>query len=105
MFNRIFDGEQVCQHLLAGQRREGQGPYELLRGMRDDGLNSMAAFHEQTGQLRRLVSRDAASNAQKDFHAGLRESARVPVLPEPGRRGYISPGRGALLPLQLQWAF
>ena len=34
VFDGAFDGEQIGEHLAPGERGEGQGPDELLRGRR-----------------------------------------------------------------------
>ena len=68
VFDGAFDGEQVGQHLAAGERGEGQRPDELLRGRGHDRLHLVALLHQQARQFGGLISRDAAADAQDDLH-------------------------------------
>ncbi len=82
-----LDGEQIGEHLAAGERGEGQRPDELLRGRGHDGLHLVALLHQQARQLGGLIGRDAAADAQDDLHAaGLQRRLRpAAVPPAPGR--------------------
>ena len=50
-------------------------------------LHLVAVLHQQAGQFRGLISRDAAADAEEDLHADLEDGARV-------RSGWLrAPGR------------
>ena len=82
--------EQVRAHALAGQRLEGQGADELLRGARHDHAHLGARAHQQARQLGGLVGGDAAGHAEDDTTSGqVRHAAkcsRRPPRPAPVRR-------------------
>ena len=77
--DRVFDGEQVGQHLAAGERRERHRRHEPLRGLGHHRSHLVALLHQQTRQLGRLVRRDAAADAENDLHGKL--SPRHQPLP------------------------
>ena len=66
-----FDGEQVGEHLAAGERGERQRPDELLRRRGHHDLHLVPLLHQQARQFRGLVSCDSAADPEDDLHRVL----------------------------------
>ena len=62
--------EKIGNDFLAGKRGKRQGPDKFLRRAGHDDLNSYAAVLQQAHNLRCLIRRNAAANAERNFHGG-----------------------------------
>src|SRR5262245_8426352 len=85
MFDGAFDvrfllvrAEHLRDHLLSGERGEGERADELLRVRRHDDLNLQAVLLQFANQLSGLICRDAATYSDRYFHKIRRLSAPSP---------------------------
>ena len=60
--------EHAGNDFFSGERGEGERTYKLLGGARHDDLHADAAVLQQADNFRRFVGRDAAGDAERDFH-------------------------------------
>ena len=64
----VLDGEEIGEDFAAGEGGEGQGLDELLRRAGHHHLHGVVLLHEQAGEFRGLVGRDAATYAEENSH-------------------------------------
>ena len=91
-FMLLAGSEHAGDDFFSGERGEGKRSYEFLGGAGHDDLHLDAAVLHQAYDLRSLVRRDSASNAERNLHKQFRSSSsRNAASKIAGREGLILP--------------